>query len=70
MTSEALLELQALATRLRSDCPWDREQTAQTIESLYHGKLEEHYDELAHHYRFPKSFVDRANTSDICSTEN
>ena len=31
MTSEALLELQALATRLRRDCPWDREQTAKTI---------------------------------------
>src|SRR5258708_23421974 len=29
--SEALLELQALAVRLRRDCPWDREQTAKTI---------------------------------------
>jgi MazG family protein len=27
----ALLELDALARRLRHDCPWDREQTAQTI---------------------------------------
>jgi MazG family protein len=27
----ALLELDALARRLRRDCPWDREQTAQTI---------------------------------------
>jgi XTP/dITP diphosphohydrolase/tetrapyrrole methylase family protein/MazG family protein/ATP diphosphatase len=31
MTGEALLELQALAARLRRDCPWDREQTAKTI---------------------------------------
>src|SRR3954451_4834520 len=31
MTSEAVLELQALAARLRRDCPWDREQTAKTI---------------------------------------
>jgi XTP/dITP diphosphohydrolase/tetrapyrrole methylase family protein/MazG family protein/ATP diphosphatase len=31
VSSEALLELQALAERLRSDCPWDREQTAKTI---------------------------------------
>src|SRR5262245_610000 len=29
--AEALLELQALTERLRRDCPWDREQTAQTI---------------------------------------
>ena len=29
--SDALLELQALAVRLRSDCPWDREQTVKTI---------------------------------------
>jgi MazG family protein len=29
--SEALLDLQQLALRLRRDCPWDREQTAQTI---------------------------------------
>ncbi|MDX6479804.1 MAG: nucleoside triphosphate diphosphatase [Gaiellaceae bacterium] len=28
---EALLELQALTERLRAECPWDREQTAQTI---------------------------------------
>jgi MazG family protein len=28
---EALLELQELTERLRRDCPWDREQTAQTI---------------------------------------
>jgi len=28
---EALLELQRLTERLRRDCPWDREQTAQTI---------------------------------------
>src|SRR2546428_3272344 len=27
----ALLELQQLTERLRRDCPWDREQTAQTI---------------------------------------
>jgi MazG family protein len=27
----ALLDLQALAERLRRDCPWDREQTARTI---------------------------------------
>jgi MazG family protein len=27
----ALLELDALARRLRRDCPWDREQTAETI---------------------------------------
>jgi MazG family protein len=27
----ALLELQELTERLRSDCPWDREQTAKTI---------------------------------------
>src|SRR5205814_2415194 len=27
----ALLELDALARRLRRECPWDREQTAQTI---------------------------------------
>src|SRR3954471_12756548 len=31
MTSEAVLELQALAARLRRDCPWDREQTVKTI---------------------------------------
>jgi XTP/dITP diphosphohydrolase/tetrapyrrole methylase family protein/MazG family protein/ATP diphosphatase len=30
-TGEAVLELQALAARLRRDCPWDREQTAKTI---------------------------------------
>ena len=29
--SGALLDLQALTERLRRDCPWDREQTAQTI---------------------------------------
>lgn len=29
--SEALLELQTLTERLRRECPWDREQTAQTI---------------------------------------
>ncbi len=29
--SEALVELQQLTERLRRDCPWDREQTAQTI---------------------------------------
>ena len=29
--SEALLDLQRLTERLRRDCPWDREQTAQTI---------------------------------------
>src|ERR671922_1034129 len=29
--AEALLDLQRLAERLRRDCPWDREQTAQTI---------------------------------------
>ena len=29
--SQALLELQGLTERLRSDCPWDREQTARTI---------------------------------------
>src|SRR5919109_3298401 len=29
--AEALLDLQRLALRLRRDCPWDREQTAQTI---------------------------------------
>ena len=29
--SDALLELQALAVRLRRDCPWDREQTVKTI---------------------------------------
>jgi len=29
--SQALLELQDLTERLRSDCPWDREQTARTI---------------------------------------
>jgi len=28
---EALLELQELTRRLRSECPWDREQTARTI---------------------------------------
>jgi MazG family protein len=28
---EALLDLQRLTERLRRDCPWDREQTAQTI---------------------------------------
>jgi MazG family protein len=28
---DALLDLQELAWRLRRDCPWDREQTAQTI---------------------------------------
>ena len=28
---EALLELQRLTERLRRDCPWDREQTAQSI---------------------------------------
>src|SRR6266487_4731252 len=31
MLAEALLELQQLTERLRRDCPWDREQTAQTI---------------------------------------
>jgi MazG family protein len=29
--AEALVELQRLTERLRSDCPWDREQTARTI---------------------------------------
>jgi nucleoside triphosphate diphosphatase len=29
--AEALVELQQLTERLRRDCPWDREQTAQTI---------------------------------------
>jgi MazG family protein len=29
--SDALLDLQRLTERLRRDCPWDREQTAQTI---------------------------------------
>ena len=29
--ADALLELQELTERLRRDCPWDREQTAQTI---------------------------------------
>lgn len=29
--ARALLELQELAERLRRDCPWDREQTAETI---------------------------------------
>jgi MazG family protein len=29
--ADALLELQQLTERLRRDCPWDREQTAQTI---------------------------------------
>jgi len=29
--AEALLELQQLTERLRRECPWDREQTAQTI---------------------------------------
>jgi nucleoside triphosphate diphosphatase len=29
--AEALLDLQALAERLRRDCPWDRAQTARTI---------------------------------------
>ena len=29
--AEALVELQPLTERLRRDCPWDREQTAQTI---------------------------------------
>jgi MazG family protein len=29
--AEALVELQLLTERLRRDCPWDREQTAQTI---------------------------------------
>ena len=29
--TEALLDLQRLTERLRRDCPWDREQTAQTI---------------------------------------
>jgi MazG family protein len=28
---DALLDLQALTERLRRDCPWDREQTAETI---------------------------------------
>ena len=31
MLSDALLGLQALTERLRSDCPWDREQTVATI---------------------------------------
>jgi MazG family protein len=31
LLAEALLELQALTERLRRECPWDREQTAQTI---------------------------------------
>jgi XTP/dITP diphosphohydrolase/tetrapyrrole methylase family protein/MazG family protein/ATP diphosphatase len=29
--ADALVELQQLTERLRSDCPWDREQTARTI---------------------------------------
>jgi nucleoside triphosphate diphosphatase len=29
--AEALVELQSLTRRLRSECPWDREQTAKTI---------------------------------------
>jgi NTP pyrophosphatase (non-canonical NTP hydrolase) len=29
--ADALLDLQRLTERLRRDCPWDREQTAQTI---------------------------------------
>src|SRR5690349_22201955 len=29
--AEALVDLQELTERLRSDCPWDREQTARTI---------------------------------------
>jgi XTP/dITP diphosphohydrolase/tetrapyrrole methylase family protein/MazG family protein/ATP diphosphatase len=29
--ADALVELQALTERLRRECPWDREQTAQTI---------------------------------------
>ena len=29
--ADALVELQELTERLRSDCPWDREQTAKTI---------------------------------------
>src|SRR3954463_13267078 len=29
--ADALLDLQALTERLRSDCPWDREQTERTI---------------------------------------
>jgi NTP pyrophosphatase (non-canonical NTP hydrolase) len=29
--AEALVELQELTERLRRECPWDREQTAQTI---------------------------------------
>jgi MazG family protein len=29
--AQALLDLQELAERLRRDCPWDREQTAETI---------------------------------------
>lgn len=29
--AQALVDLQELAERLRRDCPWDREQTAQTI---------------------------------------
>lgn len=29
--ADALLDLQRLTERLRSDCPWDREQTAKTI---------------------------------------
>jgi len=29
--ADALVELQELTERLRSDCPWDREQTARTI---------------------------------------
>ncbi|MGH3134142.1 MAG: MazG nucleotide pyrophosphohydrolase domain-containing protein, partial [Gaiellaceae bacterium] len=29
--AEALLDLQELTRRLRRECPWDREQTAQTI---------------------------------------
>src|SRR5947208_17114138 len=30
--ADALLELQELTERLRRDCPWDREQTARTID--------------------------------------
>src|SRR5919204_5536658 len=29
--ARALVDLQALAERLRRECPWDREQTAKTI---------------------------------------
>src|SRR5205814_10675957 len=52
--AEALVDLQALTERLRSDCPWDREQTERTIvphtvEEAYEvgdDRSEEHTSEL------------------------